>query len=174
MDGAILDARVVAHGPFLDNFRMREVTRSALVARPPERIYALIDDIDSYPLFLPWCTGARVESRTAEEVVATLSIQRGPLRTEFTTRNRLEPPGRIAMTLERGPFRTLEGAWDLQRLGDAGCSVSLTLRFEFSNRVSGALLEPVFGETVASLVDAFVARAREQPVAAPEPPPHGS
>lgn len=139
---------------------MREVVRSALVGHSAQRLYDLINDVERYPEFLPWCVRAAVESRTDSEVVATLAISRGPLRTEFTTRNRLVPGAEIRMQLERGPFQSLEGAWSLAPIGDAGCRVTLTLRFEFANRVTAAMVEPVFEQTAASLVDAFVARAR--------------
>src|SRR6185437_17015893 len=70
-----------------DNHAMREVKRSALVAQPPSRLFALINDIESYPRFLPWCTHARVQSRTEREIVATIGVKKGPLHGEFTTRN---------------------------------------------------------------------------------------
>jgi ribosome-associated toxin RatA of RatAB toxin-antitoxin module len=139
---------------------MREVKRSALVAHPPGRMYALINDIDSYPDFLPWCTHARVESRSDRELVATLGVRRGPLQAEFTTRNTLEPESRIGMRLERGPFRMLEGQWILAPVGAVGTRIELALRFAFANRLAAVLFEPMFEETVASLVDAFVGRAR--------------
>ena len=140
---------------------MREVKRSALIAESPARMYELINDIESYPSFVPGCTAARVVSRKDTEVVATLNIKRGPLKTEFTTRNLLEPDKRILMQLVSGPFRVLEGLWTLTPLGDLGCRVELELRFEFANRVTGALFESMFVDTAASLVDAFVRRARE-------------
>ena len=74
-----------------DNPRMRQVTRSALVAQPPSRMFALINDIESYPAFVPGCTHARIESRTPTEIVATLGVRRGPMRAEITTRNTLKP-----------------------------------------------------------------------------------
>jgi ribosome-associated toxin RatA of RatAB toxin-antitoxin module len=140
---------------------MREVIRSALVANTPAQIYALIVDVERYPQFLPWCVASRVEQREPASMVASLSIRRGPLRAEFTTRNALEPDRAVGMSLVSGPFRSLEGLWTLTPLGEDGCTVELRMRFEFANRISGALLEPVFEETAASLVDAFVLRARE-------------
>ena len=140
---------------------MREVTRSALVALPPAELYALITDIERYPEFVPGCTVARIESRGESEVVATLGVRRGGLDTEFTTRNTLDPGRSVAMRLERGPFRSLEGLWSLRPVGDAGCEVSLRLRFEFANRFTGLMFAPMFEQTAASLVDAFVVRARE-------------
>lgn len=124
-------------------------------------MYALINDIERYPEFVPWCAAARVDSRKDTEVVATLNIKRGPLRAEFTTRNLLEPDRRVLMQFVSGPFRVLEGLWTLSPLGDLGCRVELEMRFEFANRVAGALFEPLFEDTAASLVDAFVKRARE-------------
>ena len=141
---------------------MREVKRSALIAESPARMYRLVNEIERYPEFVPWCAGARVESRTDAEVVATLTIKRGPLNAEFTTRNLLEADKRVLMQFVSGPFRVLEGLWTFTPLGELGCRVELEMRFEFANRVAGALFEPLFENTAASLVDAFVKRARDE------------
>jgi ribosome-associated toxin RatA of RatAB toxin-antitoxin module len=140
---------------------MREVKRSALIAETPARMYALVNDIERYPEFVPWCTAARVDTRKAGEIVATLTIKRGPVRSEFTTRNLLEPDKRVLMQFVRGPFRVLEGLWTFTALGDLGCRVELEMRFEFANRLTNALFAPLFEDTAASLVDAFVKRARD-------------
>jgi ribosome-associated toxin RatA of RatAB toxin-antitoxin module len=140
---------------------MREVNRSALVRLPASRLYALIADIERYPEFVPGCSYARIEQSGEREVVATLGVRRGGLETRFTTRNTLDPDRAVVMRLERGPFRSLEGAWTLQPMGEEGCRVTLRLRFEFESRLTGMMLTPVIEQTAGSLVDAFVARARE-------------
>ena len=142
---------------------MREVKRSALVAKPPAELFELINDIDRDPQFLPWCTHARVESRSATQILATIGVRHGALHGEFTTRNTLETDRRIHMQLVSGPFRELEGEWRLTPIEANGCRVELTMRFAFRNALTGLLFERLFAETVASLVDAFVARARSQP-----------
>jgi ribosome-associated toxin RatA of RatAB toxin-antitoxin module len=142
---------------------MREVKRSALVSRPPAQVFELINDIESYPQFLPWCTHARVESRNEREIVATLGVRQGALHGEFTTRNTLERVHAIHMQLVSGPFRVLEGLWQLTPVDTQGCKVELTMRFAFKSSLTGMLFEPKFAETIGSLVDAFVARARSQP-----------
>jgi ribosome-associated toxin RatA of RatAB toxin-antitoxin module len=142
---------------------MREVKRSALVAQPAARMFALINDIESYPLFLPWCTSAQVQSRTEQEIIASISVRRGALNAQFTTRNELTANRHIAMRLVSGPFKTLEGDWTftpVEAPGQSGCRVDLLLRFAFANRLTGMIFEPLFEETAVSLVDAFVVRAR--------------
>ena len=154
---------VVGSMALADNAAMREVTRSALVPLPAEQLYALITDIERYPEFVPGCRVARIEQRDEREVVATLGVQRGALNAEFTTRNTLDPGRSVTMQLVKGPFKTLEGLWTVKPMGESGCEVSLRLRFEFANRLMGAMLTPAFEETAKNLVDAFVARARSVP-----------
>ncbi|HXY75756.1 MAG TPA: type II toxin-antitoxin system RatA family toxin [Steroidobacteraceae bacterium] len=139
---------------------MREVKRSALINKSPAQMFALINDIESYPQFLPWCTHARVDSRSERELLATIGVRQGPLEGEFTTRNTLEPDSRVRMQLVSGPFRSLEGEWRLEPIGPNGCKIELTMRFAFKNPITAVLFEGQFAYTVGSLVDAFVARAQ--------------
>jgi ribosome-associated toxin RatA of RatAB toxin-antitoxin module len=142
---------------------MREMTRTSLVARLPQVVYRLVDDIERYPEFLPGCTAAQVLQRSEQEVVARLAVRRGPLRTEFTTRNRLDPDRSIHMQLVEGPFKMLEGSWDFSPVASNGCRIDFRLRFQFSNVLKSALFEPLFEEAQSEIVRAFVARAQSQP-----------
>ena len=123
-------------------------------------MFALINDIESYPAFVPGCTHVHVVSRTPEEIVATLGVKKGPMQTELTTRNSLEQDRRVTMSLLEGPFKELEGVWTLTPVGNGGCRVDLDMRFAFRNPMSAMLFESLFEQTASSLVDAFVARAR--------------
>ncbi len=139
------------------------MTRSALVARPPELVYQIVEDVERYPEFVPGCSEAKILERHAGEVIARLVVKRGPLRTDFTTRNRFEPGRSIHMDLVEGPFRTLEGKWTFLPVASNGCRIEFALRFQFSNLLKSALFEPMFEETAATLVRAFVARAQATP-----------
>lgn len=159
---------------------MRQVRRSALVAVSRELMFDIINDVERYPEFVPWCSEAKVVSRTGDEVVATLHIRKGLLRTHFTTRNTLRRPDAITLALVEGSFRRFSGEWRLERIDDAegqpmGCRVTLELSFELAGALAGALFESVFEHAAGTLVDAFVARARSQrPATAPEGAPGSS
>ncbi|MGH8143808.1 MAG: type II toxin-antitoxin system RatA family toxin [Steroidobacteraceae bacterium] len=139
------------------------MTRSALVTRPPAVLYQLVEDVERYPEFVPGCTSAQVLERGEGEMVARLAVRRGPLRTEFTTRNQLDPGRGVHIQLVEGPFRVLEGQWSFTPIASNGCRIQLALRFQFSNALKSALFDPLFEETAASLVRAFVARAQSLP-----------
>lgn len=140
---------------------MRKIDRQALVPFTAEQMYAVVEDVESYCRFLPWCKSSRVVSRTANETIASLDVSTGPLHTRFTTRNRLHPPHRIELELVAGPFRELAGEWTFEPIADRGSKVRLQLRFAFANPLNALVLEPVFEHVSRSLVDAFVRRARE-------------
>ena len=135
------------------------VSRSALVPYSAGEMYALVDDIERYPQFLPWCKSSKVFSRDEDEVRASIELARGGIQRAFTTCNRLQPDKMIEIRLIEGPFHHLDGFWRFDALKEQACKVSLDLDFEFSNRILSMTIGPVFGQIVNSLVDSFCTRA---------------
>jgi len=123
------------------------------------QMFVLVDDIEAYPEFLPWCKSTTVLSRNEDEVRATLELARGGIHKTFSTCNRLQHGKMIEMRLIEGPFKHLEGFWRFEGLGDAACKVSLDLEFEFSSRILDVTLGPIFSQIANSLVDSFCERA---------------
>jgi ribosome-associated toxin RatA of RatAB toxin-antitoxin module len=138
---------------------MPTVTKSVLVPHSPERMFELVDGVESYPEFLPWCSGTKLIERTGEVTRARIDVDYHGLRTSFTTRNRKLAPRRMDIELEEGPFDRLEGSWTFTPLGDAGTRVELTLDYALASRSMGKVLTPVFGHIMETLVDRFVERA---------------
>jgi len=135
------------------------ISRSALVIYSAEQMFRLVDDIESYPAFLPWCGSSTVLSRTDDEVTASIGVSHSGMNKSFTTRNVNQPYSRISMHLVEGPFNRLEGIWQFQQLGDDGCKVSLELDFEFKSKLVGLTFGPIFGQMAGTMVDAFTQRA---------------
>lgn len=140
---------------------MTTIHKSALVPYSAEQMYNLVDDVQAYPDFLPWCGAAREISRNEEEVQASLDISHSGVHKSFTTRNRLQPGQSIEMQLVEGPFKHLNGVWRFEALGAAGSKVGLDLEFEFSSKLLGMTFGPIFSKIAGSLVDAFIQRAQK-------------
>jgi len=140
---------------------MPSIQRSASVKYSPAQMFELVHDVERYPEFLPWCQSTEVHSRDAHEQVASITVSKGPLQHAFTTRNAMVEGERMELQLVKGPFRQLQGCWSFEPVGDGGCRVSLSLQFEFSNRLLSATVGPVFSQISRSMVDAFVRRARQ-------------
>jgi len=122
-------------------------------------MFELVDDVASYPEFLPWCNHAEVHERTDGTVEATLELHKGAVSNHFTTRNTLHRPNAIDLALVGGPFRHLQGGWRFGDLGAGGSKVSLELEFQFDSRLVDLMFGSFFEDTCNSLVDAFTRRA---------------
>jgi len=140
---------------------MKQVHKSVLVGHSPERMYTLVDAVERYPEFLPWCGGARVLARDAAVVEAEIRIDYRGIRQSFVTRNVNTPFERIDLNFVRGPFRSLAGKWLFTKVGDLGSRIDFQLDWEFAGGVLGALIAPVFDSIADTMVDAFVRRADE-------------
>ena len=138
---------------------MAHVDKSVLVPYSAGLMYSLVDDVESYPRFLPWCGGSKVLTREPGMVVATVAIDFHGLRQSFTTRNTPTPGRRMDIALVDGPFRKLDGAWRFTPLGEDACKVELTLDYEFASRLLEKLVGPVFNHIAQTLVEAFTQRA---------------
>jgi ribosome-associated toxin RatA of RatAB toxin-antitoxin module len=124
-------------------------------------MYALVEDIEAYPGFLPWCTAAVVHERRPGATKATLTVGAGRLRHSFTTQNDNRPGEAIDLRLVEGPFRRFAGHWRFVPLAPRACRIEFSLRYEFSSRALGRVLAPLFHGIADSMVEAFVRRAAQ-------------
>jgi ribosome-associated toxin RatA of RatAB toxin-antitoxin module len=140
---------------------MTHVQKSALVKYSAQQMFDLVDNIEAYPEFLPWCSGSRIISRTAEVVEAELSIAKGGFHKSFATRNKRNNGGKIYMSLLNGPFHSLEGVWDFMPLREDASKISLDLQFEMSGKLATLAFGAVFNQICNTMVSSFTQRAKQ-------------
>lgn len=124
-----------------------------------EQMFDLVNDVESYPQFLPWCSGTTLIESTDETMQASLKVAKAGLKYSFTTRNELKRPEMIRIELVEGPFSSLSGLWTFKPLSDEACKVSLSMQFDFSGKLTSLAMSKVFNQMAATMVDAFVNRA---------------
>ncbi|MCE9640910.1 MAG: type II toxin-antitoxin system RatA family toxin [Betaproteobacteria bacterium] len=139
---------------------MVQVNKSVLVGHSALRMFELVDAVEKYPEFLPWCSGSECNFRDGQITRATLHINYRGIHQRFSTENAKTPPSLMQIKLIEGPFRTLEGSWRFTDLAGVGCKIEFSLNYEFSSRLLEKLVGPVFGYVANSMVDAFVKRAQ--------------
>ena len=140
---------------------MAIVEKSLLIERSAQQMFDLVDNVEDYPRFLPWCSQTRVEFRDDKKTVATLYIQYLTVKSHFTTQNDKEIPIRMGLRLVDGPFRRLEGLWCFKPLAENACKIDFRLSYEFSSKLFEKIIGPVFSQIANTFVDAFVKRADE-------------
>ncbi len=141
---------------------MKRITRSAIVEHSASQMYDLVQDIESYPRFLPWCIETEVLERSVSSTTARLSVgMRGGLRHTFTTQNANHPGEGIRLRLVEGPFKRFGASWRFSPLRGHACRIEYHMEYEFSSALLAKVLEPLFDRIADTMVDAFVRRADE-------------
>ncbi|HEX5093676.1 MAG TPA: type II toxin-antitoxin system RatA family toxin [Burkholderiales bacterium] len=138
---------------------MKRIARSAIVEHSAEHMYALVEGIEAYPQFLPWCREARVAERGPARTVATLTVGVGGVRYAFTTENANHPPDGIELRLREGPFRHFSARWRFDALGPRATRVGFEMEYAFSGALVSRALGPIFERIADTMVDAFSRRA---------------
>jgi ribosome-associated toxin RatA of RatAB toxin-antitoxin module len=137
------------------------VRQSAVVPYTAAEMYALINDVEAYPQFLPWCSAAQVHERAVDRLRASVSLAVGRIRQTFSTQNTMQPDRRIDVHLVSGPFRSLEGFWEFEPLDERSCRIRMEMDFEFRNAAVRLLLGTLFNHIVGTLINAFRERAEQ-------------
>ncbi|MRX28544.1 type II toxin-antitoxin system RatA family toxin [Kangiella sp. HZ709] len=139
---------------------MKSIHRQAIVPFSSEQMFALVNAIEDYPEFLPYCSGSKILEKIEHEVTAVLYVAKGGFEQSFTTKNSNTPHSEIVMSLVDGPFKFLNGVWTFSALSEQASKIELQLEFEFSNKLLELAFGKVFNQLVESFVDAFTARAK--------------
>jgi ribosome-associated toxin RatA of RatAB toxin-antitoxin module len=139
---------------------VKSVRRSARVPYTAAQMFDLVNDVEAYPEFLPWCQDASIDHASTDKLEATLSVGLGGVSKRFSTRNRLERPRRIDIELVSGPFRRLEGHWQFDEVAGQGCDISVALDFDVAAMPLKIVFERLFEEVARSQMNAFITRAQ--------------
>ena len=140
---------------------MNKVEKTVLVMHSAEQMYALVDAVEDYPKFLPWCGGVDLLERTEASTSATLHINYHGLKQSFTTQNNKVFPSSMVIELKNGPFKHLDGSWHFIELQENACKIEFKLNYQFANIFLEKLIAPVFNYIATTFVDGFVARANK-------------
>ncbi len=136
------------------------IQKSLEVPYNAAEMYTLVNHVEAYSEFLPWCTKSKVISRSKDTMKASLTLRSGVFSRSFTTTNHLQKNKMIKVSLVDGPFKHLEGFWTFEPT-EKGCRVYLNLEFEFASRWVAIAFSPVFESLAHTLIEAFLNRARQ-------------
>lgn len=140
---------------------MALVEKTVLIEHTPAQMYALVDDVERYPEFLPWCAKTELRFRDEQKTVATLHIDFLSVKSHFTTENTKSFPTTMQMKLVDGPFRSFDGTWQFKPLGETACKIEFRLSYEFSSKLFEKIIGPVFSRIANTFIEAFVQRAAQ-------------
>lgn len=140
---------------------MPKIVKTLLVPYTTQQMYDLINAVETYPQFLPWCKATEIHTRSEKTLQATMHLAKGPVNYSITTKNIMQPHSRIEMQYVDGPFSNCNGVWMFAEHDAKNSKIAFSMDYEFANKIQGFLIEPIFNPIANTLVDAFHARAQQ-------------
>ncbi len=141
---------------------MPTIQRELIVPYSATAMFNLVNDIETYPHFLPWCRHARILEQNQNHINATLVLAKGGLHKAFTTHNQLILNQSIGISLIDGPFKQLTGLWQFTALNETECHIHFDLQFEFSTKLISMMFGPLFQQATTTLIDSFQREAQKR------------
>ena len=138
---------------------MHNIHKSAIVLHPAEKMFQLVDSVENYPQFLPWCGSTQIIERDNDKTIASIEINYKGIRQAFTTENTKKQNQEMIIKLIDGPFKSLSGEWMFKNLDKDSCQIELKLEYEFSNVILEKLISPVFNMIANTFIDEFIKEA---------------
>ena len=140
---------------------MHKVRKNAIVFHSKEKMYRLVDLIENYPNFLPWCGSTKIIERDNNKTIASIEINYKGIKQTFTTENTKKINEKMIIKLINGPFKSLTGEWIFKEMAKDSCQIELKLEYEFSNIILEKLISPVFNMIANTFIEEFIKEANK-------------
>jgi ribosome-associated toxin RatA of RatAB toxin-antitoxin module len=140
---------------------MHNIHKSAIVLHPAQKMFQLVDSVENYPRFLPWCGSTQIIERDNSKTIASIEINYKGIRQTFTTENTKKHNQEMMIKLIDGPFKSLSGQWIFKNLDNDSCQIELKLEYQFSNIILEKLISPVFNMIANTFIDEFIKEANK-------------
>tara|TARA_Y100000748_G_C15466306_1_gene477019 strand:+ start:269 stop:706 length:438 start_codon:yes stop_codon:yes gene_type:complete len=138
---------------------MNYINKSEAINVNKDMIFDLINNVDNYRKFLPWCSDSSIISNENNKMVAEIEISKSLVNWKFKTENTYKKNKIINLKLIDGPFSHLEGYWKFDELDDYNTKVTLYLEYKFDNKLIEMSIKPVFSGIMSSILDSFISEA---------------
>ena len=138
---------------------MHKVRKNAIVFHSKDKMFRLVDLIENYPNFLPWCGSTKIIERNNNKTIASVEINYKGVKQTFTTENIKKINEKMIIKLINGPFKSLSGEWLFKEMAKDSCQIELKLEYEFSNVILEKLISPLFNMIANTFIDEFIKEA---------------
>jgi coenzyme Q-binding protein COQ10 len=130
-----------------------------LLPYPPEQLFDLAADVESYPKYLPWWISAHIQKRDGNAYQADQVLGLGPFRVRFGSRTILQRPTRIDVTSADFPFRQFRLSWTFDPQPGPACLVTVFAEFELRVALLQQICDRLLPNSIPGIMAAFERRA---------------
>lgn len=140
---------------------MSHISHKVIVPYTQEQMFDLVNDVASYPDFLPGCKSSKIISESDSVLTARVDLEKGPVSLYWISENTNIRPNQIKMRYIEGTFSSMEGEWSFSSKSQSGCEISFSIQYELSSNILSLAISPIINAMIITIVNCFRARAKE-------------
>lgn len=140
---------------------MFKYSSSQIIHYEINKVFKVVTKVESYPKFIPWCHGARVISKSENEIIADLIILFKAINLKYTSRalisNNIKNKGiaLIDTKMIEGPFKFLKSTWELKKVDKTTTCIYFSIEFLLKSKILEKLLTPFFNNACLKILKSF-------------------
>ena len=142
-----------------NSLKMKKIYKQEEINVDVQTIFNLINNIENYPSFLPWCTKTEVTEESEKSKIGKIFISKSFIKWNFSTKNLIDINKSINLSLIDGPFDELNGQWSFKSIDKNNTNVTLEIDYKFKNSLIEISIEPIFSSIMNSILKSFVDQA---------------
>ena len=137
------------------SFDLKAYSRTFSVSKPIDEVFNVLNDVEDYQSFIPFCSESKIIEQTETTIKALLELSFLNTSSEFISENKFKKNEFINMEFVKGPFRSFHSKW----LFDSISENETVLTFEMSYSISNPITELMFSKNIdvvsLRIVEAF-------------------
>ena len=137
-----------------------KIKKEAIILENIEKVFNIVNRVDLYKNFVPYCVDSRIISEENNQMKARLDFNVKGLQTNFTTQNTIKNNKVIQMKLVDGPFKYLDGEWKFTEI-DNKTLIELTINYEVQSKILDYTISRSLEKIMGYLVKAFVSESKK-------------
>jgi len=135
--------------------------KTTLLPYTPAKLYNLVNDVESYSHFVPYCTQGQVLEKKDTHVIASLTLGSMGIHTTLVTRNTLQENHTIHMQLLSGPLKDLDGLWEFKDTPN-GTEITLCITYTLGTSWVDGIAGPLIEKVIHHMADVFTQEAHRR------------
>ena len=144
---------------------MPKASVKRLIECNKEQLISLVLDIESYPVFIPYCLNSKIHEKKNDKdflsIIADLTIGKGPFKATYKSDVKFNKnTDTIFVTNIEGPLKHLDNKWFFLEKRDS-TEISFDIDFEIKNKFLNIVMSKSFQYGLDKIADSFQKRAND-------------
>ena len=134
---------------------MKNYSRTFSIYQPINEVFDVLNDVEEYQSFIPFCIDSRIIEENDDEIKASLRLSFMGTNTQFISNNKYKSNEFIEMNLVEGPFSFFKATWIFKRIHNEETQLTFKMSYTILNPMIDLLFSKNIDVVGQRIIEAF-------------------